>query len=591
MSSVVQEKVTTNPFLLEPAIIQGLPEGLQEVPDDPDEWIEWRDKMRAFRELTRRKCKKDKDLQRIEWNLCERDPAYWLTMYGVIFEPRSIAGNPPAWFPWVPFAFQVRMIRWIQHVMAQTTYGRGDGIVEKSRDMGASWMFCAYMSHQWLFAPVFIGGIVSRNAAAVDQTNDSDSLFFKVRALLGILSQVPEELRLPSWMIPQGMSEDLTTKAHIAHPSKTCIIQGETTTGLSGVGGRATMRLNDEAARFEQFDEAWGNQGAVTTHRFAVSSADNRAILFRTLAELGRDGLNDPEMEAPSYLRLDWWIHPFHTTEWMVSERARYADKAEFEREYNISYTAGQGDRVYSQFANTEPDHFPYDPNLGALYCAIDPGVSDPTALIWIQEDRLRKRFRVIDAFEGDGTEDAAFYASVLTGVPVSGVGGYDYSKYPELRKIMDWTGSLNRPVHYFGDHAGTHRGADGKRSFYDALTEESANLTNRQNVIYVKTATADSARTHSRRKNAVQGMAYRMDFNNTPGANAVLTALRESMYPRRSEGRAFVREALDPQHDRFSHMRTAVEYWAVNMEQEGLVKQKGVAKPARVYMSGRRRE
>lgn len=579
-----------NPFLTAPAVIPGLPEELQIVPDDPQEWLDWRDHVRLFREKVRRECREDKNLRKIEWNLCERDPAYWLVMYGVIFEPRSIAGHPPAWYPWVPFPFQVRMIRWIQHVMEQTAHGRGDGVVEKSRDMGASWMFCAYMSHQWLFAPVFIGGIVSRNANAVDQTNDSDSLFFKVRALLGLQMQVPENLRLPAWMVPSGMNDDLTTKAHIAHPTKTCIIQGETTTGLSGVGGRATMRLNDEAARFDAFDEAWSNQGAVTTHRFAVSSADTRAPLFRTLAELGRDGLDDPELEAPSYLRLDWWIHPFHSEEWFADERARYPDKAEFEREYEISYTAGQGDKVYNQFAGRELGRFPYDPTLGSLYCAIDPGVSDPTSIIWIQEDTRANRYRVVESFEGDGSEDARFYASVLTGQMISGVGGYDYGKYPELRRIMEWTASLNRPVQYFGDHAGTHKGGDGKRSFYDALAEESANLTNRRNVIYVSTATADSARSHARRKNALQGLAYRIDFNDTPGANAVLLALKESMYPRKADGRTYVRETLEPAHDIWSHRRTAMEYWAVNMEQEGLVKRKGVAKPKRVYMSGRLR-
>lgn len=591
LNSVSTVRQQTNPFLLEPAIIPGLPDGLQVVPDDPDEWLEWRDDVRIFRELTRRETKRDKKRQRMEWSLCERDPAYWLVMYGVIFEPRSVAGNPPAWFPWVPFAFQVRMIRWIQHVMEQDAHGRGDGIIEKSRDMGASWIFCAYMAHQWLFSPVFIGGLVSRNMDAVDQTNSSDTLFFKIRALLGLLDQVPGPLRLPGWMIPTGMNDDLDTKAHISHPSKTCIIQGETTTGLVGVGGRATMRVNDEAARFVEFNEAWGNQAAVTNHRFAVSSADLRAPKFRELARIGKEGLTDPELEAPSYLRLDWWIHPFHTQEWLSNERARAADKAEFEREYEISYTAGRGDRVYHQFQNADLGTFPYDPTIGTLYCTIDPGVADPTSIIWIQEDRPTGRFRVIDGFEGDGSEDAGFYASVLTGQYVSGVGGYDYGKYPELTKIMEWTGSLNRPVQYFGDHAGTHRGGDGKRSFYEALTEESSKLTNGKNPIYVRTVTADGARTHAVRKNAVQMLAHRMDFNNTPGANAVLTALKESMYPRKADGRTFSRESVEPQHDMFSHRRTAMEFWAVNMEQETHVRHKGVARPARVYMSGRLRK
>lgn len=583
--------MATSPFLVERATVPGLAHvGLDQVPEDTEAWLGWRDRVRAYRELRRRQAANDREIQRIEWNLCERDPAYWMIMYGVIFEPREIADLPPMWYPWVLFPFQIKTIRWIQHVMKQSRNGRGDGVAEKSRDMGLSWLFCGYMAHQWLFAPAFIGGVVSRNANAVDQTNDSDSLFFKIRSNLALQPQVPDELKLPEWMRPKGMAPEMSTKAHIAHPTKTNIIQGESTTEMSGVGGRATMRLVDEAARFAQFGETWANQAAVTTHRFAISSADTIAPRFRELTDLGREGLEDEDMYAPSYLRLDWWVHPFHDREWFENERARFTDQAEFEREYEISYSAGSGDAVYPRFSSVELGEFPYSPTLGTLYCAIDPGVRDPTAVIWIQEDPITKRFRVVDSFEGRGGEDARFIASVMVGVPISGVGGYDYGSYPGLYDLMDWTASLNRPVVYFGDPAGTHRGGDGKTTFYEALRNESAALTAKRNIIHVRTVTANNARSHMKRKNALSALAYRLDFNNSAGANAVLTSLKESRYPERKEGRGYVTEVLEPLHDVFSHRRTAMEFWAVNMEVEERVQKSSVARPARFSMSGKRR-
>lgn len=571
--------VPDNPFLVEQQTIPALGEfspDLANVPMDQEGWVAWRTRVKAYRVLRRRQCEDSRSQQQIEMERCAADPAYWMVMYGAVFEPRALNGNPPAWYPWVLFPYQVGMVRWIQHTMKQEENGRGDGVVEKSRDMGASWIFCGYVAWAFLFEDVFVAGVISRNADLVDKTNSTDTLFFKIRALLGMVLSVPHELRLPAWMTPKGLSNDSSTLRAIAHPYKQNAILGETSTALAGVGGRATMRINDEAARFENFDAAWSNQAATTTHRFALSSADLKSPGFRQLAELGRAGLSNPYAHAPSYLRLDWWVHPFHTEEWYENERARSInDLHAFEREYDISYEAGRGEVVYQRVQDIQLGHYPYDPRLGQLYCTIDPGTSDPTAVIWIQEDAKKGRYRVVDAFEGMGGEDVDFIASVIVGVPVSGRGGYNYHDYPDLYMLMEWTGSIDRPVIYYGDPYGKHRGGDGKRSFYDALRETSARLTNGSNVVYVKAPTSievpgittKDTRSHQRRKVALNKILHKLDFNDTRGAAAVLTALKESKYPARKEGRAYQNEVLEPQHDVYSHRRSAVEFFAVNVE------------------------
>src|SRR5687768_10689103 len=133
-----------HPILLEPAIIRGLPADLALVPDTKAEWESWRDNIILYREMTRKKAAEDKDEQALQMYLCKQDFMYWLTMYGIIFEPRSLQGLPPRWLRWIPYHFQVQTARWIELVMSTTQNGRGDGVIEKSRDMGASWLFCAY---------------------------------------------------------------------------------------------------------------------------------------------------------------------------------------------------------------------------------------------------------------------------------------------------------------------------------------------------------------------------------------------------------------------------------------------------------------
>lgn len=568
----VRKPAVTIPHLVQPAVIPGLPKHLQTVPEAPDDWAAWRDAVMAHRELVRRRAADNLQLQRIELEKCARDPAYWITMYGVIFEPRDqeIGGVVVGWVRWIPYAFQVKLIRWIDDVLKETANGRGDGVIEKSRDMGATWTFCGFMAAKWLTARAFVAGLISRNEEAVEKKGDTDSLFYKVRALLGCEQGVPPEIILPKWMWPKGFDpEEHIANRIISHPTRTCVIRGETTTQLSGVGGRATMRVNDEAARFRAFGQAWGNQNATANHRFALSSADLRfGPDFHDLAKMAEAAVLDPSLPGPSYMRLDWWIHPFHTQAWYVDQKARMAsDPATFAREYDIDYDAGKGEAVYPFFQQVVPTTAPYDPVLGQLYCFIDPGVRDPTALVWVQHDARADEFRVVEAFEGKGGEAADFYASVVSGVPISGHGGYDYRSYPGLLDLMAWTGSLTQPVIYFGDPYGTHRGGDGSRTWYDVFYERTRDLTGGHGGVNVRTVTSEDARSHLVRKEAVLKYAPKLRFDDTPRVRRVLLALQRSRYPEAPVTRSSRAEPLTPLHDEHSHFRTAMEFGFVNLE------------------------
>ena len=90
-------------FVQETAIIPGLPENLRVVPNDGPRWRKWAKAVENYRELRRRACSRDVRQQNIEYERCRRDPAYWIVMWGVIFEPREVEGTPPQWKPFILF--------------------------------------------------------------------------------------------------------------------------------------------------------------------------------------------------------------------------------------------------------------------------------------------------------------------------------------------------------------------------------------------------------------------------------------------------------------------------------------------------------
>lgn len=113
------------------------------------------------------------------------DVVYWTNTYCYTYDPRLQD-------PYVPFKLydrQVELLRWFEE--REKTQTRG--LVEKSKDVGVSWLFCAFMTHRWLFKKGFAGGLGSRKLEYVDNIGDPKSLFEKIRTILR---------KLPTWLMP-----------------------------------------------------------------------------------------------------------------------------------------------------------------------------------------------------------------------------------------------------------------------------------------------------------------------------------------------------------------------------------------------------
>jgi len=587
------------------ARIEALPENLRVVPQDRTGWLRWRTAVLAYRTLIHRLCDTDREFQAVQYELAARDPEYWRVMFGVLYEPRTTMditldehGNevqfvkPQGWYPWIPFHFQVQMGRWITDVATRTMdpLGRGDGVVEKSREMGASWEFCKAAAHDFLFGENMTIGMLSRKEDMVDAPEDSRSLFFKIRALAGIYDKVPETsyapgtlwdgvpLRMPLWMRPVGFeSRYHDFRGKLLHPTKSNAILGESTSSKSGIGARATYMVIDEGAKIESLADIWGGLGATTPHRFVVSSADLRyGPDFYNLARAGERAANNPDLPGPSYFRIPWHVHPLRNEQWFASEKARSTDPHDFAREYEINYHAGFGDWVYPYAQQMTARHVPFSGALGQITVALDPGIRDPTSVGIFQDDPGNRRFRLVDAITLE-TPSAEHLAPILVGMPEDHEcwmqGAYDGHAY-EIAGFFRSLRERGATPRFVGDPYGDNAGGAGNESFYMALYRAGRDLLSDIGVdpgdfdayrVVVHTKYDEGAKYHPKRKEMTAKLLPLLDVNDVPGARYILAALQEYRYKPLEDGKSSISEPTKPMHNWASHPSTMVEYFAVH--------------------------
>jgi len=76
------------------------------------------------------------------WRLCEAEILFYINAFVWTYDPRK----PEALVPFITYDYQDDGILEIQEAI-----GRHDLLAEKSRDMGASWMFLVTLMHEWQF--------------------------------------------------------------------------------------------------------------------------------------------------------------------------------------------------------------------------------------------------------------------------------------------------------------------------------------------------------------------------------------------------------------------------------------------------------
>lgn len=166
-------------------------------------------------------------------------PVEFITQWGMTFDPRNVEIGLPATVPFLLFPKQVEYINWLR----DRWLSREDGLAEKSRDMGVSWLCVAFAVWMWSFHSGTVIGFGSRKEEYVDDLNDPKSLFWKARQFIELL---PVEFRPEGW----------DAKRHapfmtIKNPENGAAIVGESGDNI-GRGNRTSIYFKDESAFYER---------------------------------------------------------------------------------------------------------------------------------------------------------------------------------------------------------------------------------------------------------------------------------------------------------------------------------------------------
>ncbi len=173
---------------------------------------------------------RDYEFQAAALRACKEDVVQWVCDWVFTYDPRNAARKLPAYIPFDLWERQKEYLYWLEERVENSE----EFIVEKSRDVGLSWLNCAFATHKWLFHPGFKTAFGANKAENVDRIGAVDSLLEKVRMILR---------GLPDWMVPIEWEKNGNNYMRIMNPDNGNTITGEAGDNM-GRGGRSPQPLD-----------------------------------------------------------------------------------------------------------------------------------------------------------------------------------------------------------------------------------------------------------------------------------------------------------------------------------------------------------
>lgn len=465
-------------------------------------------------------CLRNKQARSLTWQLCKDDPVFFVEHFGWTYDPRK--ERAPGHLPFILFEYQKETIRWIvRHIESGE-----DALIDKSRDMGATWLVIWVFYWYWLFSDTFSGLMGSYKEDLVDNRT-LDSLFGKLDYCVN---------NTPQWLLPARFSmKKHRQQMKLTNPVSSNLISGDTMNPDFARGARKTASFLDEGASWQYFREAWTAAADTTPCRITASTPKGKNAFWK-LIENGIDRLT-----------LHWSKHPIKDQKWYDFEKSRRTAE-EVAQELDISYSASQEGRVYPEWDEVQWGEFPYEEQL-PLYVSWDYGKSDDTAIIWWQSKG--DQVRVIDAFSRN-KKLIDWFIPLVTGAWPSDPEEYAAADLEVVRAHKGW-----KPAAHFGDPSGVQTNQVTNQSVLDVL---------RSHGISVRFLT--DSQDFQKRKTAAKMVMRNLVVNRNERTQELGSAMEAAHYPMvRMGGDQYVR-STKPIHDWSSHFRSSFEYFAVNFRQ-----------------------
>ncbi len=258
------------------------------------------------------------------------DILHWFEMYAWGYDPR--ARTPLSIIPFALFPKQREYVQWLDNMVF---HRRASGIVEKSRDEGATETTVRWGVYHWLYREGFSMLLSTRKEDEVDSKKNQNTLFERIRFQIRLL---------PTWQLPDGFDTErsMLSTMKLANPENGNTLLGEAPVENMGRGGRVTAAMLDEFA-FWSF-------GGYPQYRSLSQTTDSLIIpssvagKLNQYADLAFDGLTDKFV-------MDWRDNPFKEKDWYDSLPYGYIgpkmSKTTIAQEVDRNYDAAQPGKVW----------------------------------------------------------------------------------------------------------------------------------------------------------------------------------------------------------------------------------------------------
>jgi hypothetical protein len=230
--------------------------------------------------------------------------------------------------PIQPLLLWARQVEFIEKIY-EAFRNQEPFVCAKARDVGASYCSMAAMVALALFTPQgFVGLVGSATEEKVDHSNDSNTLFFKLRE---ILEYTPVQLRGGYTL------ERCSSDKKIIIPETGALIRGGVGANI-GRGGRSSLCILDEAAHLLTPTEIYQALSANTDAVVSLSSVKGTDNNFYELWQ-------NPSVRLK--LAFDWKADPRKAAEPDFAKRmTALIGNVAFQQEYALNFNAANTDTI-----------------------------------------------------------------------------------------------------------------------------------------------------------------------------------------------------------------------------------------------------
>lgn len=240
--------------------------------------------------------------------------AQFIIDWGMTSDTRNADIGLPVVVPFLLFDRQTEWVDWLN----ERWHGREDGLTEKSRDMGLSWLSVAVGATICLFNRDVNIGYGSRKEEYVDKIGDPKCLFYKARQFIKLL---PPEFT--------GGWSDKKNSSHMVLKFN----NGSTMTGEAGDnigrGNRASIYFKDESAFYERPELIDAALSQTSNCKIDISTPNGNGNPFYKKRHSGKVNV----------FTFQWTDDPRKDQAWYEDQKQRL-DPAVLAQEVDLDYTA-----------------------------------------------------------------------------------------------------------------------------------------------------------------------------------------------------------------------------------------------------------